>query len=394
MLAFSARILGLAFAVAGILIPVPANALTIRQALVITGADADAGGTATLKVQRRKGALRGTLVVVARKLASREAYEVTIDGVRVGAFTTRKNGTGKLKLRSTAKGSENFLGVDPRGRTVAMLDGAGATVLTGRLSDDSIDPNDVRCCVPDDSGTECEDRTALECEAAGGVNLGAGSCLSNPCEAGTGPAPSDVVCCLPDDSGPECEDRTPAQCAAESGVNLCAGSCIPNPCMPVNPPEGDVRCCLSDDSGPECEDRTAAECAVLGGINVGAGACLPNPCFPGGTTSTTVPVEALARVACERRADRSKISVGGQNLAAGTYTAHVTSSTNAATSAPALAVGDEVEFDFDSDPGDIAAGAAQIAADFIAGIPASVTGEIRDSADNVAASATVTCVLR
>ena len=37
----------------------------------------------------------------------------------------------------------------------------------------------------------------------------------------------DVVCCLPDDSGPECEDRTAAQCAAEGGVNLGAGSCLP-----------------------------------------------------------------------------------------------------------------------------------------------------------------------
>lgn len=40
----------------------------------------------------------------------------------------------------------------------------------------------------------------------------------------------DIRCCVPDDRGPECEDRTPAECAARGGVNLGAGSCTPNPC--------------------------------------------------------------------------------------------------------------------------------------------------------------------
>lgn len=49
---------------------------------------------------------------------------------------------------------------------------------------------------------------------------------------GTGsPEPDgDIRCCVPDDAGPECEDRTPAECAARGGVNLGAGSCSPNPC--------------------------------------------------------------------------------------------------------------------------------------------------------------------
>lgn len=46
----------------------------------------------------------------------------------------------------------------------------------------------------------------------------------------TSPEPQDIRCCIPDDSGPECEDRTPAECAARGGVNLGAGSCTPNPC--------------------------------------------------------------------------------------------------------------------------------------------------------------------
>lgn len=390
----AARTLLLASMAAGVVLPLHAVALTVRQPLAITGADGDAVGTATFKVQRRKGTLRGSLRIVGKRLAPHSSYEVTIDGVGVGELATRKSGKGELKLRSTSRSSESFLGTDPRGRTVALLDGSGATVLTARLNDDSIDPTDVRCCVPDDAGMECEDRTAAECAAEGGVNLGFGSCLPDPCGEGSGPAPGDVVCCLPDDSGPECEDRTRAQCAAEGGVTLAAASCTPNPCAPVVPGDGDIRCCLADDSGPECEDRTAAECAALGGINIGAGACLPNPCTSGGTSSTTLPAPAFARVTCERRADRSKISVDGENLAAGTYTARAVSGTNSSTSGPAPAVGDEVEFDFDSDAGDITAGATPIAAGFIVGTPPSVTGEIRDGAENVVASATVPCVER
>jgi hypothetical protein len=389
----AARTLLLASVAAGVF-PLHAGALTIRQPLVITGADADAVGAVTFKVQRRKGTLRGSLRIVGKKLDPNSSYRVTIDGVSVGEVATRKSGKGELKLRSTSRSPESFLGTDPRGRSVALLDGSGATVLTARLHDDSIDPTDVRCCVPDDGGTECEDRTAEECAAAGGVDLGPGSCLPDPCRDGSGPAPGEVVCCLPDDSGPECEDRTRAQCAAEGGVTLGAASCTPNPCAPVVPGDGGIRCCVGDDSGPECEDRTAAECAALGGVNIGAGACLPNPCFPGGTSSTTLPASALARVTCERRADRSRISVDGENLAAGTYTARAVSGPNTATSGPAPSVGDEVEFDFDSDPADIAAGATPIAAGFIVGALPSVTGEIRDGAETVVASATVPCVER
>ncbi len=43
------------------------------------------------------------------------------------------------------------------------------------------DDGDIRCCVPDDGGTECEDRTPSECAQRGGTNLGPGSCDPNPC---------------------------------------------------------------------------------------------------------------------------------------------------------------------------------------------------------------------
>ena len=54
-------------------------------------------------------------------------------------------------------------------------------------------------------------------------------------------------------------------------------------------------------------------------------------------------------------------------------------------------MGDEVEFDFDSEPDDIAAGATAIAAGFIQGAPPQVTGQILDTSGAVVVQATVTC---
>jgi hypothetical protein len=102
---------------------------------------------------------------------------------------------------------------------------------------------------------------------------------------------------------------------------------------------------------------------------------------------------ASVRVRCEKRIEkpRSKISVDGNNLATGNYTARATSGANTAVSAPGATVGDEVEFDFDSRRGDIRRGATPIAKDFIG---SAVTGEILDGQGNVVASSTVNCRVR
>jgi len=368
-----------------------APASKAKIALAATGADADAKGTATVQVRKKKGALQGTLRVSVKKVAP-GLYEVTVDGVRIGTLEASGKGKGKARFKTTPRSKKDqYLGVDPRGRSVALVAASGVSVLIGAVPDDSAD-GDVRCCIPDDSGVECEDRTPAECAAEGGIDLGPGSCLPNPC-GGPGPAP-EVVCCLPDDSGPECEDRSESLCSALGGVSLGSGMCIPDPCAPIPPPSGDVRCCLPDDSGTSCEDRTAAECAAQGGINLGPGSCTPNPCFPGGPTSTTLPASPVVRVVCERRADRSRASVDGQNLAGGTYSARLRSGANVAMSPQALTVGDEVGFDFDSNPDDITAGATAIAQDFLAGSLPQATGEILDGALNLVASATVICEQR
>ena len=110
---------------------------------------------------------------------------------------------------------------------------------------------------------------------------------------------------------------------------------------------------------------------------------------------TTLPVSdanaADVRVTCEKRSDRSKVSVDGNNLAAGNYIAKIISGSNTKKSAPKATTGDEVEFDFDSDPGDVAAGATRIGRGFIQG---QVTGQLINEKGFTVAQATRTCRMR
>ena len=97
------------------------------------------------------------------------------------------------------------------------------------------------------------------------------------------------------------------------------------------------------------------------------------------------------RVTCEKRSDRSKVSVDGSNLVAGNYIAKIISGSNTKKSVPKATTGDEVEFDFDSDPGDVAAGATRISRGFIQG---QVTGQLINERGFTVAQATRTCRMR
>ena len=268
--------------------------IVVRQTLRASGDDADARGKAIFKVRGKGSRRSGTLVVTAAKLERRSSLEVTIDGVRIGTLPTSGRGAGHARFRTAPRGDDQLLGIDPRGRTIALVGPGGAAVLAAGLPSKGLDPGDVRCCVP-------------------------------------------------------------------------------------------------DDSGPECEDRTVAECAAQGGVNIGAGSCAPNPC---GTATPPVGGTATVEITCERRADRSKISVNGKGLASGSYRARVTSGANTATAGPRSTVGDEVEFDFDSAPDDVAAGATAIAGTFVQGVPPRVAGTIETAAGAVVAEATATCAER
>ena len=111
----------------------------------------------------------------------------------------------------------------------------------------------------------------------------------------------------------------------------------------------------------------------------------------GGTTAGSI------RVRCEQRAGRSKISVDGSNLRPlnGTFSARVTSANGTVTAPSKQAIGDQAEFDFDSDAGDIALGATRLAPTFIAARNGpDVVGEILDAGGRVVASLGVECQFR
>jgi hypothetical protein len=247
----------------------------IKQGLMPV-ADADARGLTRLVL---KASDNGRFEVQVRNLDANTTYEILVGGVRVGTLSTKGAGSGSARFRSLPHGHDQLLGFDPRGQIVTVRSAAGADVLVGTMPPGSTasSPDKVVCCIPDDRGSECEDRTADECTAQGGTVSIATSCLPNPCT--DAPAVDvDIVCCLPDDSGPECEDRTAAECAAQGGMAVEATSCNPNPCAATPPADADTRCCLPDDKAAECEDRTPAQCIALGGIDMGAGSCTPNPC--------------------------------------------------------------------------------------------------------------------
>jgi hypothetical protein len=111
-----------------------------------------------------------------------------------------------------------------------------------------------------------------------------------------------------------------------------------------------------------------------------------------GSSSSSSGSGAL-RLRCEvRGTSRSKISVDGKNLASGAYMARVASGGNSASSGMQSTIGDEVEFDFDSDRGDIAQGATAISPGFIdTSSDPHVTAEIVDAGGQVVVSGEATC---
>ena len=114
------------------------------------------------------------------------------------------------------------------------------------------------------------------------------------------------------------------------------------------------------------------------------------------TPSDPGAAQGAIRVQCERQASpaRSKISVDGNNLVPqnGAFQARVTAAGGSVTSPTRQAAGDEVEFDFDSNPNDVAEGATAILPTLIAArASADVLGEILNSQGQVVAGQGVEC---
>ncbi len=106
-----------------------------------------------------------------------------------------------------------------------------------------------------------------------------------------------------------------------------------------------------------------------------------------GATAHAADVE----VRCEKRASRSRASVDGNNLRPGSYRAILKSGDKTARSQFEPAIGDEAQFDFDSNQGDVAEGATPIGPQFI------VNGRVRGylvNVDNVRVTPIVTAICR
>ena len=254
--------------------------VNLKQELASTGADSDARGKLRFVL---KTATEARLVVQAGRLSPEASFDVLADGVKVGTISTTGGGGGKLRLRSVPRAQDEILGFDPRGTSIVVRDEDGDDVLAAMVADDTIEPGKVACCIPDDSGSECEDRTADECVAQGGTVTSSTTCLPNPCDGATTPG-RDVVCCIPDDSGPECEDRTADECAAQGGTVVDATSCESNPCAGTPPADDEIACCVphaTPGEPVECETETPAECAAQGGTATTATSCASDPCGTG-----------------------------------------------------------------------------------------------------------------
>lgn len=100
---------------------------------------------------------------------------------------------------------------------------------------------------------------------------------------------------------------------------------------------------------------------------------------------------ADVQVTCEKRPGRSRASVDGSNLNPGSYRAVLRSGDKQVRSPLDAAIGDEAQFDFDSNPNDIAEGATAIPAGFI------VNGRVRGflvNENNVRVTPVVTAICR
>src|SRR5215469_5495194 len=73
--------------------------------------------------------------------------------------------------------------------------------------------------------------------AVAGARCGSGrDSAATICRWGSIRAMRPSACCVTDDSGTECEDRTPDECAAQGGTPSATGTCSPDPCGVASQP--------------------------------------------------------------------------------------------------------------------------------------------------------------
>jgi hypothetical protein len=139
---------------------------------------------------------------------------------------------------------------------------------------------------------------------------------------------------------------------------------------------------------------------AMSAMAAGLGACSDDLSAPSElSAAAAAPALATAagasiRLRCERRSNRSRISVDGRGLSprTGSFRARITASGGTVTSALKRAVGGEAEFDFDSNRNDILAGATRIASTFISARPGpDVVARILNASGQVVATQGAEC---
>jgi hypothetical protein len=147
---------------------------------------------------------------------------------------------------------------------------------------------------------------------------------------------------------------------------------------------------------------------ALAAVVSSLGACDDSPSAPSDPSSASTPTAvqpespvtaaiSSLRLRCERRSDRSKISLDGRGLVprGGSFRARVTAAGGTVTSPLHRAVAGEAEFDFDSNRNDIQAGATRIPATFIrARSGADVVARILNASGQVVATQGADCDFR
>ena len=150
-----------------------------------------------------------------------------------------------------------------------------------------------------------------------------------------------------------------------------------------------------------CSLSLAAFAAVLTGCNGSpvepASSVDPGSQVQALTTATPAAVAVSIRLRCERRPSRSRISVDASGLVPGNgrFRARVTAAGGTVTSPLKRALGGQAEFDFDSNPNDIRAGATAIPATFIrARTGPDVVAKVMNAAGQVIATRGAECAIR
>jgi hypothetical protein len=144
----------------------------------------------------------------------------------------------------------------------------------------------------------------------------------------------------------------------------------------------------------------------LAAMIAGAGACADNPSAPSTLSSAPADVQPSAtvtaaaasiRLRCERRSNRSRISVDASGLTprTGNFRARVTAGGGTVTSPTQKAVAGQDEFDFDSNQNDIQAGATRIAPTFITSRAGpDVVAKVLNASGQVVATRGAECTFR